>query len=118
MPKSEYDVFFDMVQQLFKYIEKIRNKKLNVITKEDSSNSFPEEKKYNQFQGKNTAKSVENYYELKKEVSSQRNNVSNEKRNMKSEETSFSIDFTEESILQAVVYSEILGKPKAKTRRW
>lgn len=114
---EQQDEFFSMTQQLFKYIIETGTKKLKDIAGADNNHNSVEEKKYNKSEGTNAAKYLDKYYELKEEVSSQESPMSTQKNNVKIERVPLDIDFSEKNILQAVVYSEIFGKPKAKRRR-
>jgi len=109
--------FFNITQQLIKYLTEIGTKKFKGIAASPDNHNFMGEKKYNKFEGKNIDKYVDNYYKSKEEASLQGNPISTQNKNVKTEEIPLDLDFSEENILQAVVYSEIFGKPKAKRRR-
>jgi hypothetical protein len=56
-------------------------------------------------------------YDLEEEIISEEKKTLIEKKDMKKEEIFLDVNLKEDKLLQAVIYSEILGKPKAKRRR-
>lgn len=105
--------FAHMTKQIFQdliEIGSVKAKNISLAISEDEVLRTKEEIK----DEVNTADEyVEKYYELKEEANSQVKSsytVENDINNI-------DLNFKEENLIQAVIYSEILGKPKAKRRR-
>ncbi|WPC43572.1 hypothetical protein [Clostridium sp. JS66] len=55
--------------------------------------------------------------ELQRNMEYEKTKVQELKKKLEQEKTTMNLELKEENIMQAIVYSEILGKPRAKRRR-
>ncbi|MBI6872387.1 hypothetical protein [Clostridium aciditolerans] len=100
-------MFSDLKEELNSRVEKLNGafSSINEVSK-------PEERDSNK-----GSELIDAYSRKKEEIKYKQKPISIEKSEAEDKKAGLDIEFTEEKVLQAIVYSEILGKPKAKTRR-
>ncbi|MTK11792.1 MAG: hypothetical protein F8N39_06795 [Clostridiaceae bacterium] len=100
-------MFSDLKEELNARVEKLNGafSGINEVSK-------PEERDYSK-----ETDLIEAYSQKKEEIKRSKKPIFTEKNDEADKKTGIDIDFTDEKALQAIVYAEILGKPKAKTRR-
>lgn len=105
--------FAHMTKQIFQDLIEIGSVKAKNISLAISEDEVIRTKEEIRDEANTADKYVERYYDLKEEANSQVKNsyiVEKDTNNLE-------LNFKEENLIQAVIYSEILGKPKAKRRR-
>lgn len=100
-------MFSDLKEELNSRVEKLNGafSSINEVSK-------PEERDYSK-----ETDLMEAYSQKKEEIKRSKKPIFAEGNDAADKKTALDIEFTEEKVLQAIVYAEILGKPKAKTRR-
>lgn len=116
--------FANMTKQVFKDFVETFDKEIKNFAFESDNSTFTTGK-----ENANKAKISDEYYRLKEEIDLDKSSKLKEetdleertssirKKDLRNEQISLDLDFREENIMQALVYAEIFGKPKAKRRR-
>lgn len=73
--------------------------------------------KYGEAQSKPQPRASDYFLKTTEKINDNSKAASAIEKDLKDENIPLNLEFNEENILQAILYSEILGKPKAKTRR-
>lgn len=99
------------------FLENLNNELASIVSDDDDLDMA---KKYNRYKKQKTVvtgKESEQQLNLGEKVDCDNTEVSTAKKVIRDEKPLLNIEFTEENLMQGIIYSEILGKPKAKRRR-
>lgn len=112
---DEVKEFSNMTKKIFEDFVEIGSKKMKYIWLDNNNATFDGNKGYEE--ESDIVKISDKPSNLKGKTDLNQQTSSIRKKDIVNEQISLDLDFSEENIMQAIVYSEIFGKPKAKRRR-